>query len=247
MKAIILAAGYARRLYPLTKEFPKPLLCVERRPIIEYIIDKLKDLDEIEEIIVVTNSKFIAKFRAWAKGQKINKRLTLVDDLTKDLDDRRGAIGDMSFAINKKRLKDDLLVIGGDNLFDGRLEGFLSFTSSKGNSPVIGAFNIRDRGQARKYGVVKLDKKNRVVDFQEKPKFPKSTLVAMCVYYFPKSKLSLIREYLTSRAGKCDATGFYIDWLRKRIPVYGFVFEGHWYDIGSYKFYNKARQQFGNH
>ncbi len=240
MKALILAAGYATRLYPLTKEYPKPLLKVGKKPIIDYIIDKLEVLGDIDEIFVVTNSKFMPQFKEWRSNLHSKKRITLVDDLTKSLDDRRGAIGDMNFVINKKRLKDDLMVIGGDNLLGTDLKEFFSFV--EGNpSPVIGAYNIKDKGAARKYGVVKLGKENRVIDFKEKPKQPKSALIAMCLYYFPKEKLRLIKEYLNKKAGKQDATGFYIDWLRKRVPVYGFVFQGYWYDIGDHKFYREAR------
>ncbi len=244
MKALILAAGYATRLYPLTKDYPKPLLSVRDKPIITYIVDKLRTLEEVNEIIIITNSKFISQFRIWRKELKIKKPLKLIDDLTSGLDDRRGAIGDMFFAINKENIKEDLLVIGGDNLFDGNLKKFLSFTKAKPGSPVIGAYNIRMRLKAKKYGVVKLDKTNRIIDFQEKPKSPKSTLAAMCLYYFPKEKLKLIEEYDCSKAKKCDAAGFYIDWLRKKVPVYGFIFDGRWYDIGSHKYYNEAKETF---
>lgn len=244
MKALILAAGYATRLYPLTKEFPKPLLLVGHRPIIDYIIDKLEAIDQINEIIVVSNSKFILRFREWAAGHPTKKHISLVDDLTKDHSDRRGAIGDMNFVINKKRIKDDLLVVGGDNLFDGDLKDFLFFANTHRPQPVIGAYNIQDIGEAKKYGVVKLDRRNKVIDFQEKPSKPKTALVAMCLYYFPKGKLKLIRGYLDTKTDKHDATGFYIDWLTKHEPVYGFVFGGHWYDIGHHKFYEEAKYGF---
>lgn len=244
MKALILAAGYATRLYPLTKEYPKPLLLVGERPIINYIIDKLKRIKELDEIIVITNSKFFPCFKKWGKALKINKRLSLVDDLTKAHDDRRGAIGDMSFAIKKKRIKDDLLVIGGDNLFDGTLSDFISFAKVNEGSPAIGVYNMRNKNKSKKYGIIQLDKEKRVIDFQEKPRNPKSSLVAMCLYYFPKDKLSMINKYLKDRNKKNDATGFYIEWLRKKTPVYGFVSEGRWYDIGDYEFYNEARKVF---
>jgi len=244
MKALILAAGYAVRLYPLTKEFPKPLLKVGKRPIIEYIIDKLETISEIDEIIVVTNSKFISRFRQWASGLESKKRISLIDDLTSTLTDKRGAIGDMAFAINKKRVKDDLLVVGGDNIFDGDLKAFCAFAQVKKPYPVIGVYDIKDIRKANKYGILKLNKDNRITDFQEKPRRPKSTLVAMCLYFFPKVRLKLIRQYLKSRAHKSDATGFYIDWLRRTDSVYGYVFSGHWYDIGDRKFYDKAKRTF---
>ncbi|MDD4980756.1 MAG: nucleotidyltransferase family protein [Candidatus Omnitrophica bacterium] len=243
MKALILAAGYATRLYPLTKDYPKPLLKVGHKPIIDYIVDKIEGLDGIDEIIVVTNSKFMPLFRKWKLGLKIKKRISLVDDLTKSHADRRGAIGDMNFAISKKHLKESLLVVGGDNLFDADLKDFFSFVKSNPH-PVIGVYDIRQRQQAKKYGVVKLDAESRLIDFKEKPHKPQSTLIAMCLYYFPKEKIGLIGEYFSNKADKHDATGFYIDWLRKRVPVYGFVFDGRWYDIGDHKFYHEANKKF---
>jgi glucose-1-phosphate thymidylyltransferase len=246
MKALILAAGYATRLYPLTKEYPKPLLLVGKKPIIDYIVAKLESLPELDEIIVVTNTKFISKFKKWGASLKTKKTLTLVDDLTKSHSDRRGAIGDMSFVIEKKCLKDNLLVIGGDNLFDGNLRKFISFARINKTHPLIGAYDIGKSYKATNYGVLKLDRSNKVVDFQEKPKSPKSTLVAMCLYYFPKNKLSLIKDYTSIKHDKHDATGFYIDWLRRREPVYAFVFGGRWYDIGHHQFYHEAQEAFIN-
>ena len=244
MKALILAAGYATRLYPLTKEYPKPLLTVGTRPIINYILDKLQDIEDIEETIVVTNNKFIHQFREWKESLHCSWPVTLVDDLTKSHKDRRGAIGDIFFVIEKINLKDGLLVIGGDNLFDGDLREFLSFADENKSSPLIGAYHLADIREAKNYGVIELDKTNRIIDFTEKPKRPKSRLIAMCLYYFPKSTLGLIGEYLKRKADKHDATGFYIDWLRKKIDVYGFVFYGRWYDIGDHKFYNEAKGVF---
>lgn len=244
MKALILAAGYATRMYPLTKDYPKPLLLVKNRPIVTYILEKLKNLHELDEIILVTNSKFIASFRKWKKQQVIAKKLTLVDDLTRDNVHRRGAIGDVNFVLNKKRIKQDLLVIGGDNLFDGALDDFLRFAREKEKSPVIGAYNIKDKRKARKYGVIRLDNSRRIIDFKEKPAKPASTLVAMCLYYFPEEKLKLIKQYIKGKGHRLDATGFYIDWLKDKCPVYGFVFKGRWYDIGDYRYYYEAKKKF---
>ncbi len=244
MKALILAAGYATRLYPLTKEYPKPLLMVGRKPIINHALEKLERLSDIDEIFVVTNSKFFPKFKNWAARLKINKRITLVDDLTRTISSRRGAIGDMHFVIKNKDIRDDLLVVGGDNIFDAGLKRFLAFAKSKKKYPVIGTYRIKSIDQAHKYGVIKLDRKRQVIDFKEKPKQPDSKLVAMCIYYFPKETLGLIREYLRAKSGKRDATGFYIDWLRQKTAVYGFVFSGSWYDIGDHKFLNQAKEKF---
>ena len=244
MKALILAAGYATRLYPLTKEYPKSLLKVGARSIIDYIIDKLCVIQDIDEIIVVTNSKFISVFRKWADETKSSKKITLVDDLTKDHADRRGAIGDMNFVIEDRHIDDDVLIVGGDNLFDSQLREFLSFAKGKSPSPVIGVYDIKNKEQSTKYGVIKMDQDNRIIDFEEKPKIPKSTFIAMCLYYFAKEKLALIKEYLDTKTDKHDATGFYIDWLRKKDKVYGFIFSGKWYDIGHHEFYHEANKNF---
>ncbi|MBU1726152.1 MAG: nucleotidyltransferase family protein [Candidatus Omnitrophica bacterium] len=244
MKALILAAGYATRLYPLTKNFPKSLLKVKDKPIIDYILEKVLLVPGIDEIVVVTNSKFAVQFRKWARLQQAGKRISVLDDLTKSNETRRGAVGDIHFAIDKKRMKDDLLVIGGDNLFDGDLNKLISFAKKK-NGPVIGVYDIKSKHEATKYGVIKLNRGKRIVEFREKPSKPQSTLVGMCLYYFPKQKLDLVKEYIKDKKGKRDATGFYIEWLRKKVDIYGYALSGKWYDIGDYKFYNQAKDVFG--
>ncbi|MFH0855381.1 MAG: nucleotidyltransferase family protein [Candidatus Omnitrophota bacterium] len=243
MKAIILAAGYATRLYPLTKAYPKPLLKVKDKPILDYIVSKLEAIRQVEEIIVVTNSKFIAKFRQWKKSVKVNKELTLLDDLTKTNSDRLGAIGDVNFAISKKRINQDILIIGGDNLFDAKLKDFLSFAGKNKPAVTIGVYRLRELKEASRYGVVKLDKNRRVVGFQEKPRHPRSRLVAMCLYYIPAERLGLIKDYMKIR-DNADATGNYIGWLKDRADTYGFVFPGAWYDIGDFKYLTAAKDKF---
>jgi len=244
MKALILAAGYATRLYPLTKDYPKPLLTVKGRHIIDYIVDRLEGIQEIDEIIVVTNSKFIRRFKEWRNSQDAKKRISLVDDLTKSEKDKRGAIGDIDFAINKIKIKDDLLVIGGDNLFNGDLRKFFSSVRRHKVHPAIGVYDIKDKARASHYGIVRLDAQKKIIDFKEKPRHPRSTLVAMCLYYFPREKLGLIKDYLSDKSAKQDATGFYIDWLREKTAVYGFVFSRNWYDIGHHQNYNEAKSNF---
>jgi glucose-1-phosphate thymidylyltransferase len=244
MKALILAAGYATRLYPLTKLYPKPLLEVKGRPIINYIIDKLESVSDIDEIYIVTNSKFIRIFNKWLKSVKSGKKITLVNDLTKNNQDRLGAIGDINFAVNKKKIRDDLLIIGGDNLFSGSLGGFLS--ASKNNRPAasIGLYKLRQKKDASRYGVVKLDSHKKVISFEEKPKKPKSNLVAMCLYYLPKNYLNLIKQYMQDKLRTADATGGYIAWLKNKVDVYGYAFGGSWFDIGDYKYLNAAKNGF---
>lgn len=244
MKALILAAGYATRLYPLTRHFPKPLLEVNKKPIIDYIVRHIDCIKEIDEIFVITNSKFFPKFKKWARGAVSSKRISVINDLTKTIKDRRGAVGDMHYAIIKKKINDGLLVIGGDNIFDTGLCGFVRFALAKKNYPCIGAFDIKDKKKAGNYGVIKIGANKKIISFQEKPASPASTIVAMCLYYFPAGKLDLVGKYLSSRANKNDATGFYIDWLSKAGTAYGYVFGGRWFDIGDHEFYKKAVNTF---
>jgi glucose-1-phosphate thymidylyltransferase len=244
VKVLILAAGYATRLYPLTKEYPKPLLEVKNKPIIDHIIGKLGPIKSIDEIIVVTNSKFINKFKEWTSNIKESNKITLVDDRTKNNADRLGAIGDVSFVLNRKHIKDDLLIIGGDNLFSGNLKGFIDFALKNKPNATIGAYKLKNIKDASKYGVVKVDKMKRVIEFQEKPENPKSPLVAMCLYFIPQGQSDLINDYMKIRKGKLDATGKYIDWLKSKNDIYCFIFKGSWYDIGDYKYLNAAKKKF---
>ena len=244
MKALILAAGYATRLYPLTRDYPKPLLEVKGRPIIDYIVDKLKAVPLIDEIYVVTNSKFIRFFRSWAGKIEFHGKITLIDDLTKSNHDRLGAVGDINFVIKKQGMKDDLLVVGGDNLFSGRLKGFLVFSLSHRAAPCIGLYRLSNSKDAGRYGVAKLDRRKEVVSFMEKPRQPQSPLVAMCLYYIPKHLLSSVSVYMREQKKEADTTGGYIAWLKSRVKVYGYVFKGSWFDIGDYKYLNAAKESF---
>lgn len=228
----------------MTREYPKSLLPVKGSPIIDHIIDRLALVDEVDEFIVITNNKFFRQFKVWQGKHRLKKKISIINDLTRDNPRRLGAIGDMDFALDKKCIKEDLLVIGGDNLFNGCVNRFLNFARKFPGCPVIGVYDIKVMSQASKYGVIKLNKSKRVVDFQEKPDKPKSTLVAMCFYYFPKRRLGLIKEYLNAKARKDDAMGFYIDWLCNRVPVYGYAFSGKWFDIGDHKFYSAAKNSF---
>jgi len=243
VKALILAAGYATRLYPLTKEYPKPLLEIKNKPIIDHIIAKINKVSFIDEIFVVTNNKFFNNFKKWSSG-KSGKKITLVNDLTKSNKDRLGAIADMHFVIKKKKVTDDLLVIGGDNLFDAPLKGFLDFSKKQKEAVNIGVFKLKNKKDASKYGVVELDNKKKITGFEEKPVRPKSAFVAMCLYYIPKNYLGSIGNYIEKGKGKSDTTGGYIAWLKERADVYGFIFSGSWFDIGDHKYLNAAQEAF---
>ncbi len=231
MKTLILAAGYATRLYPLTKHWPKPLLVVKEKPIITHIVEKVDALKENDEVIIITNEKFCYLFKDWAQNTKTKTKLTVISDETTSADDRLGAIGDINFAINKHKINDDLLVIGGDNLFAFDLDRFIENIRKERMDAVVGLYDIKDPEMVKHYGVVTLDKENKIIDFKEKPKKSASTLISMCIYYFSKKNLRLIKEYI-SRKDCHDTSGDYIRWLSKEVDVWGYTFDGIWYDVG---------------
>ena len=190
---------------------------------------------------------FYLKFKEWADkphGHFKNIALTIFNDGSNSPEDKLGAIGDIDFVIEKGALiNKDVLVIGGDNLFDFELDEFIKLARKKSPDATIGLYNIKDKKQACKYGVLSIDEDSRIIFFEEKPKEPKSTLIAMCLYYFPKQTFSLITEYISDTGNK-DTTGGYISWLYKKIPVHGFVFNGMWEDIGHIDSLNKLKEDY---
>ncbi len=237
MKAIILAAGYATRLYPLTRDRAKPLLPIAGRPIIDYIVDAMDAAGEIDRTCVVTNSRFAASFREWAASRRARAPITVLDDGTTSDDDKRGAIGDIIFTIERERIDDDLFVVAGDNLFDLDLGRFFQFFRERG--PTIAAYDVGDREAAKRYGIVAVDESSRIVDFREKPQDPPSTLASLGMYALPRGNLKLYRTYL-EEGNSPDAPGNFIRWLYPRQAVYAYVFSGVWYDIGDLAMYRKA-------
>jgi glucose-1-phosphate thymidylyltransferase len=230
MKAIILAAGYATRLRPLTDTWAKELLPVGGRPIIDRIVDGLSAVGEIDSVHVVTNSRKADWFHAWAEGRDV----IVDDDGTTSNDDRLGAIGDMQFVIERAGLDDDLLVIAGDNLFDFSLPDFVAFWRSKGRASAVAVRDVGSLELAAQYGIVALDGDARVIDFVEKPADPPSTLAATATYLFHREHAALIRGYLG--AGQpADQPGRFVAWLQREEPVYGWVFDSTWYDIGNHE------------
>jgi glucose-1-phosphate thymidylyltransferase len=228
MNAIILAAGYATRLRPLTDTWAKELLPVGGRPIIDRIVEGLSAVDEIDAVHVVTNARKAPAFHAWAEGRDV----TVHDDGTTSNDDRLGAIGDMQFVIETAGVDDDLLVIAGDNLFDFSLPDFVTFWRSKGRASAVAVRDVGSLELAAQYGIVALDGDGRVTDFVEKPADPSSTLAATATYLFHREHAALIEGYLA--AGQpADQPGRFVAWLQREEPVYGWVFDSTWYDIGN--------------
>ncbi|MFH1777848.1 MAG: nucleotidyltransferase family protein [Candidatus Omnitrophota bacterium] len=231
MKALILAAGYATRLYPLTSNRPKPLLKIGGIPIIDHIVEKIARVKEIKEIIIISNGKFFNHFKKWAKNSYFKKRLSVINDKSTCAEDRLGAIGDIKYVLNRKQLTDDILVVGGDNLFTFELSDFVKFAHAKRPASCVGLYDLRVCTSTRRYGTVKINRKYRIVNFAEKNKHPVSTLVSMCLYYLTQQTLLRIDEYLKG-GNNSDAPGYFISWLYKQEPVWGCVLNGEWYDIG---------------
>jgi glucose-1-phosphate thymidylyltransferase len=228
VKALLLAAGYATRLRPLTDTIAKPLLPVGGRPMIEWIVDRVSELGEIREIDVVTNSRYAAEFREWAAGRNI----VVHDDGTSSNDDRLGALGDVAFAAEQGNLDDDdLLVIAADNLFEFSLRNYVNFWREKGEASAIAVHRLADPSLATLYGVVELDDEDRVVSVEEKPAAPRSDLVSTATYLFSRDHVRLLERYL-AEGHPPDPPGRFIVWLHDREPVYGYRFSEDWLDIG---------------
>jgi glucose-1-phosphate thymidylyltransferase len=224
LKAILLCAGYATRLRPLTESFPKPLLPVGGRPLLDWILDRVAEVTD--DVHVVTNSRFAADFERWSDG-----RVAVHDDGTSSNEDRLGAIGDVRFVLDRIGTDDDLLVVAGDNLFDYSLADYISWWRGKGTASAVALHDVGDRALARQYAVVEVDEDERIVAFVEKPEEPQSTLCATATYLYHCEHVSLVERYL-AEGNSPDQPGRFIAWLHEREPVYGYRFEGDWLDIG---------------
>ena len=227
MRVLILAAGYGTRLAPLTDEVPKELLPVGGRPIIDWIFDRVAEIDGVDSVDVVTNSSKAAAFERWAVGKGVVVR----DDGTTSNDDRLGAIGDIRFVLETGNLDDDLLVIAGDNLFEFSLRDYSRWWRGKGVASAVAVRDVGTRELASLYGVVDLAPDDRIVGFVEKPTDPPSTLAATAAYIFHRAHLPLVRTYLDS-GNPSDQPGRFVGWLHAREPVYAYRFDEVWFDIG---------------
>jgi len=230
VKALILAAGYATRLYPLTIDKPKPLLEVGSKTITDRLVEKIGMVKTIDHVYIVTNQKFFPHFEKWAASARRGIKVGVVNDRTLTNETRLGAIGDMELVVREMKVNDDMLVLGGDNLFEFELSAFISFAQGK-KGAAVAVRDVGDFEEAKKYGIVMTDKADKVVEFAEKPEQPRSTLAALCVYYFPKETLKLLKEYLDKGLNK-DAPGHYISWLSQNYRVYAYKTAGEWFDIG---------------
>jgi glucose-1-phosphate thymidylyltransferase len=247
MKVLILAAGYATRLYPLTLTQPKPLLPVAGKPMIEYVLDNIAPIGGIDRVYVVTNAKFADHFQRWADNYRATKSkldFTIVNDKSTDDSNKLGAIGDLHLVITQEKVDDDLLVVAGDNLFSQSLEEFGKFCREK-NAPVLGVYDVKSLQQVKKYSSIELAQDGRITSFEEKPQNPKSSLIGIALYYYPKAVLPLIKQYI-AEGNNPDQPGRLVQWLYPRTPVYTWTVPGLWFDIGAKDTLDEANRIFAS-
>jgi glucose-1-phosphate thymidylyltransferase len=246
MKLIVLGAGYATRLYPLTLNQPKPLLEVAGKPMMEHVLDNLAGVAEIDRVIVVTNAKFAGHFERWAEDYRASRKsgidFTIVNDNSTDDSNKLGAIGDLNLVLTRERIDDDIIVVAGDNLFSDRLEGFAQFARQK-DAPVLAVYDVGSLEEIKKYNSIEVDAEGRITFFEEKPAAPKSTLTGIALYYYPKSALPLIRQYV-AEGHNPDQPGRLVQWMYQRTPFYTWRVPGLWFDIGSKEMLEEANRIF---
>jgi glucose-1-phosphate thymidylyltransferase len=247
MKLVVLAAGYATRLYPLTLDRPKALLPVAGRPMLEHVLERLAPIRELDGVYVVTNAKFAGHFRTWAEGYVPPAggwRVVVVDDGTTTDEDRLGAIGDLDLVLRSERIDDDVIVVAGDNLFSEDLGDFGRYARER-DASVLAVYDVGDLGEMRKYSAVETDDEGRITSFEEKPAHPASTVTGIALYFYPRSVLPLIRRYL-AEGNNPDQPGRLVQWLYPRVPVYAWPVPGLWYDIGSQETLREADEAFSS-
>lgn len=240
MKCLILAAGYATRLYPLTENFPKPLLKVGGKAIIEWLIEDLNGLDLIDEYVIISNHKFAQIFVDWAKER--TEKITVVDDGTSTNETRLGAVKDIQFAIEKLKLSDDFLVMAGDNVLDFSLKGFLDFVREKDTSCVM-CHEENELKRQQKTAIITIDEACAITSYEEKPVEPKGNLAVPPFYYYKKDDARRIGEALENGCN-ADAPGSFAAWLSGQVKMHAYVMPGKRYDIGDVASYEAVQKIF---
>jgi len=236
MKAIVLAGGYATRLWPITKNRPKMFLPIGDTTVIDRIFADLEDDDRISEVFVSTNERFAEDFREHLAESSFEKPTLTIEETVAE-DEKFGVVGALAQLVDRENVEEDTVVIAGDNLISFDVSEFVDFFEEKG-SPVLAAYDVGSREKAKSYGLVDLDG-DEVVEFQEKPEDPNSTLVSIACYGFPADALSLLSEYLDS-GNNPDEPGWFVQWLQDRRSVHAFTFEEAWFDIGTPESYLEA-------
>lgn len=245
MKLIILGAGYATRLYPLTLNKPKPLLPVAGKPMIEHVLDNLAPIAGIDHIYIVTNEKFTPHFEQWAadyRARDTAREFTVVNDHSTDDSNKLGAIGDLHLVLTSQNIDDDIIVVAGDNLFSDSLADFGDFARSH-QAPVLAVYDVGDLDEIKKYNAIEVDDQGRITFFEEKPANPKVTVTGIALYYYPRNSLPLIRQYI-AEGNNPDQPGRLVQWMYPRTDFYTWSVPGLWYDVGSKETLEEANRIF---
>lgn len=240
MKCLILAAGYATRLYPLTENFPKPLLEVQGKTILDHLIDDIDGAGLVDEYIVISNHKFARHFDEWAKTKA--QKVIVVDDGTSTNETRLGAVRDIQFAIDRLAIDDEMLVIAGDNLLDFSLTRLIAYAKEKGTSCIMRYYEASEQ-KLTKCGVVEVDENDKIVSMEEKPPQPKSNWCCPPFYYYTREDAKLVKKGIESGCG-VDAPGSYIAWLCTQTIVHAMEMPGQRYDIGNLESYAKVQKEY---
>ncbi len=240
MKCLILAAGYATRLYPLTENFPKPLLKVQDKTILDWLVDDIDTLGLVDEYVVISNHRFAHHFQAWADTKPM--KITVVDDGTSTNETRLGAVKDIQFAIDQLKLDDDMLVIAGDNVLNFSLTRFISYAREKGTSCIMRYYE-GDVVRLRKSGVADVDENDLILSLEEKPAEPKANWCCPPFYFYTKEDAKLVAQGIASGCGT-DAPGSYIAWLCKQTKVHAMEMPGCRYDIGNLASYEQVQKDY---
>lgn len=238
MKCLILCAGYENSSFSLEKHVPRCLLMIQKnQTILDIILEKVSQLKEITEVIIVTNNHYYNALATWKENRKND--VCLINDTTNNKNECLGAVGDILYTINDKDIKDDLLVISGDNVFDFSLDSMVHFFTRYRNT-VVGAQKEDDMSLLSYYGVIEVDNQNKIKTFEEKPTEPKGNIKSLGIYLFPKEILSYIKFYL-EEGNRVDTPGYFIEYLLKKENVYMYEFDGTWFDIHEENELLKAR------
>lgn len=242
LRALVLAGGFAKRMWPITLEVAKPLLEVAGKPALDYLMEKLLRIKEVDAVVITINKRFEPQFRNWLEARNYGNVELIVEEATRE-EEKLGAVAGIANALSKLKGQ-DCLIVAGDNVFDFDLNDFVKRFIEL-NKPLIGLYDIKSLEQARRYAVVEVDSSWRIRRMVEKPEEPWSTLVAICIYALPFKDLLLVEEYLR-KGGSRDAPGRFIAWLVQQREVYGYLFSGVWFDIGDATSYTMADRFFKN-
>jgi len=239
MKVLILAAGYATRLYPLTENTPKALLPIRGTTILDHLVEKIEKNKNVNEIIIITNNKFYKDFVTYSCSRNTTIPISIINDYTENSTDRLGAIGDIYFALKQKNIDEDLMILASDSYFSFELTDFYNYYKEK-QANCIAAKEFENIDYKR-FGLAKIDNNNLITDFKEKPETPFSNIVTYAIYIYKKETLPLIEEYINEGNNK-DGLGNFNTWAHKKMPIYCYKFDGICYDIGTIETYNSLNQ-----